>query len=98
MFVVRDVMYCKPGKVRPMVDKFREVAKLMEKKGMGHMRILTDLAGERFWTLVLEFEARSLSEFEQMMSSDAMKEVGPLMEGYHDLVVGGKREIYTLEH
>jgi hypothetical protein len=31
MFLVRDIMYCKPGKVRSMVEKFRALAKLTEK-------------------------------------------------------------------
>jgi hypothetical protein len=98
MFVVRDIMYCKPGKVRPMVDKFREMAKLSEKKGLGRIRVMTDLVAERYWTLVAEFEVPTLSAFEEMMTSDAMQEFGPIMEGYHDLVVQGRREIYTLEN
>ena len=30
-------------------------------------------------------------------SSDTMKEFEKIMENYHDLVTGGKREIYKLE-
>ena len=32
MLLVRDIMYCKPGKVRPMVEKFVAISKLGEKK------------------------------------------------------------------
>ena len=34
MLLIRDLMYCKPGKVRPMVEKFVAMSKLSEKKGM----------------------------------------------------------------
>ena len=42
MLLIRDIMYCKPGKVRPLVEKFTAMAKLGEKKGWGKMRIMTD--------------------------------------------------------
>jgi hypothetical protein len=35
MLLIRELMYCKPGKVRPLVDKFLKMSALMEKKGMG---------------------------------------------------------------
>jgi hypothetical protein len=28
MFLIRDIMYCKPGRARPMVQKFLALAKL----------------------------------------------------------------------
>src|SRR5262245_18005373 len=98
MLLIRDIMYCKPGKVRPMVEKFVAIAKLTEKKGMGKMRIMTDLSAERFWTVVSEMEVPSMEAFTAMMQdSDAMKDFEPIMKGYHDLVEHGRREIYTLE-
>jgi hypothetical protein len=98
MLLIRDIMYCKPGKVRAMVDKFRAVAKLSEKKGMGKMRILTDVSAERYWTVVSELEVPSLEAFMTMgQSSDDMKEFEEIMKGYHDLVDNGRREIYTIE-
>ncbi len=61
-------------------------------------RILTDVTGEPFWTLVLENEARSLNDFLQMeekvMADDEARQA---MSGYHDLVVAGRREIYRIE-
>ena len=33
MYLIRDIMYCKPGKVRPMVEKFVAMSKLGEKHG-----------------------------------------------------------------
>lgn len=102
MLLIRDIFYCKPGKVRPMVEKFQAMAKLGEKMGMGKMRVMTDLCGERYWTIVSELEVESLAAFEKMMAPDSMseqdaKQFEELMKGYHDLVVKGRREIYTIE-
>ena len=98
MLLVRDIMYSKPGKVRPLVEKFVAMAKLSEKKGMGKMRVMTDLSAERFWTVVSEMEVPNMETFMSMMqSSDDMKEFEQIMKGYHDFVDHGRREIYTLE-
>lgn len=101
MYLVRDLMYCKPGKVRPLLDKFKAMAKLGEKMGWGKMRLLTDVCAERYWTLVTEFEVPDLNTFEDMNSMQGspedMKEMERLMSGYHDLVDHGRREIYRIE-
>lgn len=97
MLLIREVMYCKPGKVRPLVEKFTAMSKIMEKHGMGKMRIMTDVSAERYWTLVAEFEVESLDKFMAMENNEAMKEMEPLMKGYHDLVDHGKREVYKIE-
>jgi len=103
MYIVRDIMYCKPGKVRPMVEKFLAMSKLSERAGMPKMRIMTDLCAEQYWTLVSEMEVPTLKAFEDMMAgppgaSEAdMKEFEKIMKDYHDLVDHGKREIYKLE-
>jgi hypothetical protein len=105
MLLVREIMYCKPGKVRPMVEKFVAMSALMEKTGQGKMRVMTDFVGERYWTIVSEFEAESLDAFEKMMSgqgvpmdAETLKQMEELMKGYHDLVEFGRREIYKLEN
>ena len=102
MLLIREIMYCKPGKVRPMVDKFLAMSKLNEKLGMPKMRVLTDLSAERYWTIVAEMEVPSLQAFEQMFqgqgqSEQDTKEFESIMKGYHDLVDHGKREIYKIE-
>lgn len=98
MLLIRDIMYCKPGKVRPMVEKFLAMKKFGEEKGWGKMRVLTDVSAERYWTVVAEVEVPSLEEF-MAMSNDAnvMKDMQKLMQDYHDLVDSGRREIYTIE-
>ncbi|HZA49239.1 MAG TPA: hypothetical protein VE549_00780 [Myxococcaceae bacterium] len=67
MLLVREIMYCKPGKVRPMVEKFLAMNKLGVKSGMPKMRVMTDFSGERYWTIVAEMEVASVAEFEKMM-------------------------------
>ena len=104
MLLVRDIMYCKPGKVRPVVDKFLAMSKLSSKLGMPKMKVMTDLSAERYWTVVSEMEVASLQAFDDMMSgqgqsqnAEAMKEFETIMKGYHDLVDQGRREIYKIE-
>lgn len=101
MYIVREIMYCKPGKIRPLAEKFLAMARLTEKAGMGKMRVMTDVSAERFWTLVTEIEVPTLKAFEDTMvaptNPEAMKEFEPIMAGYHDLVDHGRREIYKLE-
>lgn len=102
MLLVREIMYCKPGKVRPLVEKFLAMSKLSQKVGMPKMRVMTDFCAERYWTLVAEMEVASMADFERMMagtgqSTEDMKEFENLMKGYHDLVEYGRREIYKIE-
>jgi len=103
VYLVREIMYCKPGKVRPLVDKFKTISEIGEKVGMPKMRIMTDFCAERYWTVVSEMEVPDLKSFEDMMSTmpqssaEDMKRMEEAMKGYHDLVDHGKREIYKLE-
>ena len=106
MLLIREVMHCKPGKVRPMVERFTAMSKLMEKMGIGKMRVLTDFCAERYWTIVSEFEVPNLKAFEDMFSgppqdlaknAEDMKKMEELMKGYHDLVDDGRREIFKIE-
>ena len=102
MYLIRELMYCKPGKVRPMVEKFVAMNKLSERVGMPKMRIMTDFCAEQYWTVVAEMEVTDLDSFEKMMSNpsgsaDDMKEFEKIMKDYHDLVDHGKREIYKIE-
>ncbi len=102
MLLVREIMHCKPGKVRAMVDKFIAMDKLGRKAGMPTMKVMTDFCGERYWTIVAEMEVSSVDEFEKMMqgigqSPEDLKEMEKLMVGYHDLVEWGRREIYKIE-
>jgi hypothetical protein len=104
MLLIREVFYCKPGKVRQMVEKFVAMSDLNEKLGMPRMRVMTDFCAERYWTVIAEMEVSSVHEFEQMMSSppdgsqEDQKQMEKIMKGYHDLVEHGRREIYKIEN
>lgn len=102
MLLIREIMYCKPGKVRPMVEKFVAMNKLGGKTGMPMMRVMTDFSGERYWTVVAEMEVANVAEFERMMDGSAQskedqKAFEEIMKGYHDLIDYGRREIYKIE-
>jgi hypothetical protein len=102
MYLIRDIMYCKPGKVRPMVEKFLAMSRLGENSGMPRMKVMTDYSAERYWTVVSEMEVPSMQEFERMMkdmvqNEGAAKQFEEIMKGYHDLVDYGRREIYKIE-
>ncbi|MEO8561028.1 MAG: hypothetical protein ABI601_03070 [bacterium] len=109
MYLIRDIMYCKPGKVRPLVEKFKAMNGISEGMGMPRMKIMTDFCAERYWTVVSEMEVADLQAFENMMAppqgsgddakkfQENMKKFEEIMTGYHELVDHGKREIYKIE-
>ncbi|MGH7582492.1 MAG: hypothetical protein ACREL5_04615 [Gemmatimonadales bacterium] len=102
MYLIREIMYCKPGKVRAMVDKFKAMNAISKQIGMPPMRIMTDYCAEQYWTVVGEMEVADLASFEKMMStpqgsSEETKKFEEVMKGYHDLIDHGKREIYKIE-
>jgi len=98
MFLVREVMHCRPGKVRELVKKFQVLGEVMKEMGVEPFRIYTDVAAERFWTLVLESEYQTLDDIQAVEAKVLGDERGKAaMAGYHDLVVEGRREIYKVE-
>jgi len=98
MLLIRDIMYCKPGKARPMAEKFVALSKISVQKGLGAMRVMTDFSAERYWTVVSEMEVANLEEYARMTrESMQVTEFQEIMKGYHDLIDHGRREIYQIE-
>jgi hypothetical protein len=102
MLLVREIMHCKPGKVRPLVEKMIAMSKIGERSGMPKMKIMTDLSAERYWTVVAEMEVENLTAWEEMFQGQGQseadtKEMETIMQGYHDLVDDGRREIFKIE-
>ncbi len=97
MYVIRETMTCRPGKVKPLVEKFRRMADLSEKLGYARPRILTDVAGGPYWTVQMEIQVEKVEDFFASMNDPKWQEAGPIMEGYHDLVDSGRREIFKIE-
>ena len=53
MYVIREVLHCKPGKVRPDGRKNSEaISTVLTELGHEPLRVLTDVSGEPFWTIV----------------------------------------------
>ena len=99
MYVIREIMYCKPGKVGELAKKFKQLVPLMKEQGMTNPpRVMTDFTGEQFWTIVWEQDVESLDKYVEMMrQGPSDPRAQQIMAGYHDLVVSGKREIFKLE-
>jgi hypothetical protein len=98
MYVIREVLHCKPGKVRPMVEKFRVLSNVLEELGQEPLRLLTDVGGEPFWTIVAEAKVERVDDFftleQKLMENGTLRNA---MADYHDLVDSGRREIYRIE-
>jgi hypothetical protein len=98
MYVIREVLHCRPGKVRQMAEKFKTISRALEGMGPGPLRLLTDVAGDPFWTLVAEVEVENIEDFfgyeQKLMANDTVRKT---MADYHDLVDSGRREIYRIE-
>ena len=60
MYVIREVLNCRPGKVRDMVEKFRTMSSALKEMGQEPLRVLTDVAGEPFWTIVAEAKVEKI--------------------------------------
>ena len=98
MYLVREIMYCKPGKVGTLLKKFKSMEPLMKAAGAPAPRVMTDVTGEQFWTLVWEQETPSIEEYmKNMQEASKDPKMQQIMDGYHDLVESGKREIYRIE-
>jgi hypothetical protein len=98
MYLIREVLNCRPGKVRQMVDKFKQISMVLEEMGHEPMRLLTDVAGEPFWTIIAEAKVEKIDDFfaiEQTLTAN--ETLRKTMADYHDLVAGGRREIYRIE-
>jgi len=99
MYVIREVLHCKPGKVRPMIEKFRSISAALQESGQEPMRLLTDVTGEPFWTIVAEAKVEKIEDFFAMEQKlTANESIRKAMSDYHDLVEDGRREIFRIEN
>lgn len=98
MYVIREVLHCKPGKVRQMADKMRILSAALKDMGHEPLRLLTDISGEPYWTIVAEAKVEKIEDFlavdQTLMANETIRKT---MADYHDLVESGRREIYRIE-
>ena len=69
MYVIREVLHCKPGKVRQMLEKFKSISALMKEMGHEPLRLLTDVSAQPFWTIVAEATVDRIDDFFAMWSA-----------------------------
>jgi hypothetical protein len=81
-----------------MTEKFRQISAVLKEMGQEPMRLLTDVTGEPFWTIVAEVKVEKIDDFfaveQQLMASESLRRA---MADYHDLIENGRREIYRIE-
>jgi hypothetical protein len=98
MYVIREILHCRPGKVRLMVDKFKAISGALTEMKQEPLRLLTDVTGEPFWTLIAEAKVERIEDFfameETLMANESVRKA---MADYHELVENGRREIYRIE-
>jgi hypothetical protein len=93
MIVVRNCFIAKPGQASKLAAMFKDVSAAA---GIPGARVMTDLVGE-FNTVVFEYEAENISEFEARMKQYTSDPVfREKMKGYTDLWESGKREILQI--
>ena len=98
MYVIREVLHCKPGKVRQMVEKFGRISNVLKEMGVEPLRLMTDVTGEPFWTVVAEAKVEKVDDFfaieQKLTANESLKKT---MADYHELVESGRREIFRIE-
>lgn len=98
MYMARDLMHCKPGKAKDIVAIFKKLSEVLKEMGYPPMRVYTDVSGEPYWTVVAEQEITTLDDLAEMSrKSMSDPKLAEIFKGYHDLVIGGRREFYKVE-
>ena len=79
MYVIREVLHCKPGKTRQMIEKFRSISTALKEMGQEPLRLLTDVGGEPFWTIIAEAKVEKVDDFfafeQKLMANEKLAEV-----------------------
>ena len=98
MYMSREILYCKPGKAKNIVATFKKFSEVLKSIGYAPARIYTDVSGEKYWTVVIEQDLKTIDELAEM-SINVMNDprTAEIMKDYHDLIQGGRRELYKAE-
>lgn len=93
MIVVRNSFIAKPGCAGKLARQFKDMAITA---GIPSHRVMTDMTGD-FNTVILEYEAENVTEFEARMKDYMTNPVlQEKMKGYTELWITGRREIYQI--
>jgi len=96
MIVVRDIFRLKFGQAKDATSLWKQAMGLMQRSGLGTrgLRLLTDLAGPSYYTIVLESSYDSLAQWEQAhQSAKDNKEFREIYQKLLPLTEDGRREI-----
>jgi len=97
MIVVRDIFQLKFGQSKEAVAIWKQIRQLHPNTGYGKARMLTDFAGGHYYTLVLESEWDSVSEWEaEMRRGMGDPQWRALYNKIIPLTESGKREILSV--
>ena len=81
-----------------MLEKFRAISTVLQAMNQQPLRLLTDVSGEPFWTLIAEATVEAVDDFfaleQTLMADETLRRT---MADYHDLIENGRREIFRLE-
>jgi hypothetical protein len=99
MVVVRDIFRLKFGQSKEAVALWKEAASALRKSGYGALdvRLLTDLAGGTYYTVVLESTFSSVGDWEK--AHEAAKDNAPWKALYAQIIPhteAGHREILSV--
>lgn len=96
MIVVRNVFQLKFGAMKQALDMWKEGEPILRTSGQQQSRLLTDITGE-YYSLVLELTFNNLAEFERGHTATAQSESWKSWyRRFSELVVSGRREIFTI--
>ena len=98
MILVRNVFRLKFGKAKEAVELWKQAIEIMRSLNIGsNHRVLTDLVGAPFYTLVVEMTFPSLAEMEQtMQKAFGNEEWSRHYQKVIPLVESGQREIFNI--
>ena len=94
MIIIRNVFQLKFGKAREAVELWRKGEALIQKETKTKVRLLTDVTGQ-FYTLVLEMESKSLTDYERAQNATFGSAAWRAWyKKFSTLVKSGHREIF----
>lgn len=97
MIVVRDVFRLKFGQAKEAVSLWKQAAELLTQAGFKNVRLLTDLVGPAYYTVILESTYDSLSDWESAhRNAPGQAEWKAIYAKIIPLTEEGRREILTV--
>ena len=97
MIVVRDIFRLKFGQAKEATALWRQGAELLRSAGASNVRLLTDLVGPSYYTLIFESEHQSLADWEAMHNNGKLNDAfRAIYQKIIPLTEDGHREILTV--